>query len=191
MVSRKDVQGTFEFPVLKPEDLIPNELIGFNYANRTNRYDATVHFCIDDYQFERVWKKPQTYTKLLRKFHSVITPDFSIYDDMPFPMRLWNLYRAFALGKYFQDEGINVIPNITANDETFLKITAPYYPKNSTVFFSTVGITRDKECASVAKKQFELIEHLIKPKRILIFGNPLNYEWSCEMINFEARKWNE
>ena len=66
---------------------------------------APKHFCIDDYQiFERVWRNPQKCIDLLRKFDCVVCPDFSIYIDMPLPMKLWNLYKSRALGHWWQQE---------------------------------------------------------------------------------------
>ena len=49
-------------PELEPCDCVPVGLMGFNYCKRATRFDCGVHFFIDDYQFERLWNKPQAYT---------------------------------------------------------------------------------------------------------------------------------
>lgn len=50
--------GEWDIPALRRERFVPSRLIGFNYALRTRRRNAGVHFFIDDYQFERVWRQP-------------------------------------------------------------------------------------------------------------------------------------
>lgn len=57
--------GRFDMPVLEPCDMIPDDLIGFNYARTAKDTDCGLHFYIDDYQFQRVWNRPQNYLTLL------------------------------------------------------------------------------------------------------------------------------
>ena len=50
------------------------QFIGFNYAKtfeKQQKTDYGVHFFLDDYQFERLWKRPDKYIELLRKFKYV------------------------------------------------------------------------------------------------------------------------
>ena len=93
LCNRDDCAGPWEMPTLEPADACPDDLISFNFCKSTTDFSPGVHFCIDDYQFERVWRNPQKYIDLLRKFDCVVCPDFSIYIDMPLPMKLWNLYK--------------------------------------------------------------------------------------------------
>ena len=45
-----------------------------------------LHFYSDDYQFERIWTKPEVYLELLEQFAFVVEPDFSMYLDFPEPL---------------------------------------------------------------------------------------------------------
>ncbi len=36
---------------------IPGSLIGFNYALSSSNKETSVHFYVDDYQFERAWNE--------------------------------------------------------------------------------------------------------------------------------------
>ena len=62
----------------------------FNYVLSIDRRDAGVHFFICDYQFEQVWNDPYPYIERLREFPCALTPDFSLYLDMPMAMKIWN-----------------------------------------------------------------------------------------------------
>lgn len=103
--SRADC-GRDGFPKLPKADAKPAELQGFNYAKSTpsdQKRGKRCHFFIDDYQFERVWQRPEKYLDVLRGYDCVLTPDFSLYMDMPDPMQEWNRYRSVARDKDAQE----------------------------------------------------------------------------------------
>ena len=66
-----------------------------------------LHFYSDDYQFERVWTKPEVYLELLQQFAFVVEPDFSMYLDFPEPLQKWNHYRNQLLGAWWQARGLH------------------------------------------------------------------------------------
>lgn len=102
LVSRSDC-GRDGMPRVKRCMAKPADMIGFNYAKSTPEADKAgrcCHFFIDDYQFERVWARPAAYLECLRGFDCVLTPDFSLYLDMPDAMQRWNRYRSQALGHW-------------------------------------------------------------------------------------------
>lgn len=75
-------EGKFDIPVLKPCRYQLTEFVGFNYARTTkNKDEKGIHFFLDDYQFERVWREPMAYIDLLAQYQCVMTPDFSLYMD--------------------------------------------------------------------------------------------------------------
>lgn len=89
-----ETDGPFEMPVIKKTLHIPNELIGFNEAISSKHYQSGIHMFIDDYQFERIWNTPERYVNVLKQYDCVLTPDFSLYMDMPRAMKVWNIYRS-------------------------------------------------------------------------------------------------
>ena len=86
-----------QFPELKPTYFLPTEAIPFDKATQARNHQQWVHFYIDDYRFERIWKDPDRYLPILQRFDGVITPDFSLYSDMPRAMQIWNTYRNRAI----------------------------------------------------------------------------------------------
>lgn len=177
LCNRYDCIGKWEMPILEPADACPDDLISFNFCKSTADFSPGVHFCIDDYQFERVWRNPQKYIDLLRKFDCVVCPDFSIYIDMPLPMKLWNLYKSRALGHWWQQEGLTVIPNVTWSDESSFDYCFADIPKGGTIFISTVGVTRDKEANKLVIKGLERVMEEIKPSRILLLGTKPKFDF--------------
>ena len=70
----------YGIPQIIPENIKISELewIPFNYANTAkDRSKKGVHFYVDDYQFSRLWNRPDDYISMLSEFAAVCTPDFS------------------------------------------------------------------------------------------------------------------
>lgn len=150
------------------------QFVGFNYAKTCEKQQKTdfgVHFFLDDYQFERLWKRPDKYIELLRKFKYVLSPDFSMYMDYPKAMQMWKHYQKHWLGAYMELYGVKVIPTIGWSDKDSFKWCFDGEPKNSIVAVSSIGTQRYKE----SKKAFlvgynEMIKRLT-PKLVLFWGN--------------------
>lgn len=188
--------GFYQMPILESCDYVPEKLIGFNYVLTTQEVDAGVHFFIDDYQFERIWNDPATYIPKLAEFECVLTPDFSLYLDMPMAMKVWNVYRSRLIGQMMQDVGINVIPTLQwAEPETFSFCFDGIEP-GGTVAVSTVGVMRDKGAQEIWKMGMNEAVRRIKPKTVLCYGARIDYGFDkisdkIDVRYYEARKgWN-
>lgn len=112
-----DCSGKYDLPTLasrgeKSVAHFPDAMIPFNKAKTSRRKDVGVHFFIDDYQFERVWRSPQLYVDMLKKYAFVCAPDFSMYLDMPLAMKIWNVYRSRMVASYWQRNGVRVVPTL-------------------------------------------------------------------------------
>ncbi|MDO4591028.1 MAG: DUF4417 domain-containing protein [Slackia sp.] len=134
--------GESGFPDLEPCDAVPDGAVPFNYAKTTpenRRSGKMLHFFKDDYQFERVWNNTDRYLEYLRGYECVLTPDFSLYMDMPAPMQAWNRYRSQALGMYWQRNGIRVVPTLSWAQPESYSFCFEGIPRHATVATSTVG----------------------------------------------------
>lgn len=113
--------GFWQIPTIPKTDYVPRQAIGFNYLlSKKPQKDSAIHFFIDDYQFERIWARPEAYIDKLREWGGVFSPDFSLYLNMPRAMKLWNVYRSRFIGNVMAENGIKVIPTLQwAEPETF------------------------------------------------------------------------
>ena len=55
----------WQMPVINNDNFIPDDIIGFNYAKSSKQHNVGIHFYLDDYQFERIWNKPEDYIDIL------------------------------------------------------------------------------------------------------------------------------
>lgn len=176
----------WQMPIIKNDNFIPNKLIGFNYAKTSKEKNVGIHFYLDDYQFERLWNTPEDYVDILKQYECILSPDFSLYMDMPMPMKIWNIYRSRQIGQYYQNQGIKVIPTLSwAEPETF-KFCFEGIPQGSIVSISTIGVKKNKEALKIWKQGVDELIKQIKPSTILIYGGKLDYDYgNIKVIYYE------
>lgn len=171
-------------PELDPTDRIPDRLLGFNYAKSSDDHGAGIHFFIDDYQFERVWNSPERYIDVLSRFDCVLTPDFSLYMDMPLPMKRWNVYRSRVLGMFWQRNGLTVIPTLQWAERKTFSFCFDGLPENSVVAVSTVGVKNDKGAVKVWHAGMREAMKRLEPSHVLLYGGDIGFDFDCEVTEY-------
>lgn len=182
----KRTDGMYDMPTLEAVDHIPGKLQGFNYVLNKPDYTAGVHFFLDDYQFERIWHRPEFYIEKLTDFDCVLTPDFSLYLDMPVAMQIWNIYRSRLIGQIMQDWGITVIPTVSWAYEASFDFCFDGLPKHATLAISTIGVKQDKEQFKIWVDGMDEMIKRLSPKKILVYGGKVEYDYrDIEVVYFE------
>ena len=102
-------EGRWDFPVVKKQDInLENvELISYSdisSADTKNLYKG-VHFFIDDWRFETLYNKPDRSIETLSKFRFVLTPDYSLYAEMPLWRQIESVGKARWVGANWQKHG--------------------------------------------------------------------------------------
>ena len=170
LVKNATYDGDLEMPCIKSVDKVPNKLIVFSKAIRSKDFNGFVHFFEDDVNFERIWNHPNKYLPILKRFDGVITPDFSLYRDMPLVMQEWNTYRSRAIGHWLQENGITVIPNIRFADERSYSFCCDGIAKGGTIAVGSHGCIKVKVERAYFEKGLSEIVHKLEPKRIIVYG---------------------
>lgn len=194
LVENADYDGKIELPVISTSNQIPNRLIPFSQAMEKSAtdFDCWIMFYEHDVKFERFWNKPKQYIAKIKKYRGVISPDFSLYRNMPLVMQAWNTYRNRALACWLQNNGVEVIPNIRFGDKRTYDFCFDGIEKNKTVAVGTYGCIKRKEdkeffCLGLA----ELVKRL-SPKTIIVYGaapDSIFYKYKSlgiEIIQFDS-----
>ena len=184
-------EGFFQMPVIEGEGHIPSGLMGFNYALTSEDYSKGIHFYVDDYQFERIWNDPHKYINVLRDYDCVLTPDFSLYTDMPMSMKIWNVFRSRLIGQMMQDEGLTVIPTVSwAEPDTFV-FAFDGLPEGGVMSISTVGVKQNKEAFEIWKAgTAELIKRK-KPSALLVYGGEVDFDYGKTKVLYFSNEVTE
>ena len=178
-----DIDG---WPTVRSCNEVPDRLISFCIGAKDK--DGYAHFFLDDYRFERLWRCPERYIDALREYKGVIGPDFSIYTDMPWPMQVWNKYRAMALTNYWQRMGIDVIPNLVWSDRKSLWYMFDGMPNGGTFCVGTVGMPKaDAETRENFQNGLDAAIEMLHPDTLLIYGSYRKFDThgSCDVVYFE------
>lgn len=161
--------GTQDLPLLQPCTVIPKWLSLYDKSEKPLP-ESCVHFFQDDYKFERVWNKPRTYLPRIKKVGTVIIPDFSVYPDMPNPLKGYNVFRSRAIGYWWQKQGLNVIPCLRCGDEYTDIFIFDGLPKKATVAVGATGCIKNRSVRRVfINGVYKIIERL-EPLNLLIYG---------------------
>lgn len=184
-------EGFFQMPTIERESHIPNGLIGFNYALTSGDYDKGVHFYVDDYQFERIWNDPQKYIDVLRDYDCVLTPDFSLYMDMPMSMKIWNVFRSRLIGQMMQDAGVIVIPTVSWAEAATFEFAFDGLPENGVLSISTIGVKQDKAAFEIWKAGTTELLKRKKPKTLLVYGGEVDFDYGKTKVLYFANAVTE
>ena len=182
--------GYYNMPVLKACHFVPDALIGFNYVksivenNRESEYSKGVHFFLDDYQFERIWKDPYTHIARIQRFACALTPDFSTYADMPVAMMIWNMYRSKLIGQMMQDAGINVIPTVRWSTPDRYDFFFDGIEPGGVIAMSTVGLSHDKECQELSRNGLNEALKRLRPELVLHYGCSIGLDFKDTPVRY-------
>lgn len=163
--------GMYNFPMLEKIDKQAiQELKAFNIFKSSNDKACWVHFFIDDYQFERIWKRPTQYINLFKQSQGIISTDFSMYRDMPKAIQIYNCYRNRALARFYQKQGIKVIPAIGWSDEESFDWCFDGIPQGSAVAISSNGCLQNSVSKQNFIKGFNKMVEVLKPCQVIVIG---------------------
>lgn len=170
LVKNANYAGEDEIPCIRTSDQLPEKVISFSKATSSKENDSWIHFFEYDQKFEKLWTNPRKYLPIIKRFKGVISPDYSLYYDMPLAMQKWNTYRGKALGHWFIENGIEVIPNVRWGDERTFELSTLGVEKNKTIAVGTHGCIKTVEGKRMFIRGFDYVMQVLEPKNIIIYG---------------------
>lgn len=175
--------GIYDIPTLDKVIHTPKSLMGFNYCKSTPPQEGVgVHFFLDDYQFERVWNSPEDYCTMLADYDCVLTPDFSLYTNMPIAMMIWNTYRSRLIGQMMQDYGCTVIPTVSWAGADSYDFAFDGLPTGGTIAVSTIGVKRNKDAFDIWVNGMNECMKVVKPHNVIVYGGDIGHTFDCDVI---------
>lgn len=171
--------GILEMPFIKKPErfIIPEAVIPFSKRSRSVEHKEFLIFYEYDVKFADILRNPEQFLAEVRTFPGMVTLDCSVYLDSPLLAQMANVYRNRAIGHFFQDRGVYVIPNVRWGDErsyTTCELPEKFaflgLPKHSIYSIGTYGACQSRE------KKFHLRQGLIamldelEPEIVLVYG---------------------
>lgn len=180
LVENAVFDGLFEMPLIRRNVrlIVPSRLIPYSRCNMPGHGNEYVMFYEDDVRFKDIFDNPYKVLEKVMAFSGVITPDCSLYYDMPLALQIFNTYRNRQFGHFLQENGINIIPNVRWGDERsyreIIKGESPFaflgIEKYSTVAIGTYGCTKSRIEKYHLRNGLEAMLDIIQPENVLVYG---------------------
>ncbi len=182
-LKRATYSGKYDMPKMLPYNgPIPENYVTFSECSKTVQENTCLTFYDNDTVLERIWNNPQRQINRLKKFDFVSTPDFSMKIGQPICTQITNSFRNKAMGYYFQQSGLNVIPSVSWSNNLSYDFCFDGYSQGGAVIVSTIGILRDERTMRYFFNGFdEMLKH-IKPDAVILYGD-VNDEITSRMPN--------
>lgn len=171
--------GKWQMPYIRKTDFVPDDLMSFNYMLNTDSFEKGIHFYVDDYQFERIWNDPDKYLDRISQFTCCLTPDFSMYTEMPLAMMMWNKFRSQLIGQIMQNYGITVIPTLQWCREDSFEFCFEGIEPGGTVSVSTIGVKKEDSASEIWFKGMDEAIKRLKPSHVVVYGGDIGYRFDC------------
>jgi hypothetical protein len=158
-------------PIVASTSTVPSELAPYS-SRRAREYAAStdgvaLHYFLDDYRFESVWSSAERVAPRIDAVGISLSPDFSIWHDMPAPLALYQTYRSRWVMAFWQARGVDVIPTLAwGSPSTYSHAFAGIH--GGTVAVSSLGVQR-RDSHAFAAGMRELIERC-EPSTVLSYG---------------------
>ena len=144
--------------------------------------DTIIHMFNEDYVINSTWTTPNKYLKTFSKLRAVCTPDFSLYTDMPKALWLYNIYRNRWLGRFWQENGINVICTVSWAEGRLEDFMLAGIPQNAVIALSVCGHGINLE---QQKRDIAQILTRLNPAKVYIKTGKRKAEYLAKYFNFE------
>ncbi len=83
---------------------------GWGTMPRKDKMTGTYHFYVEDYRFEQVWRNPLDIAN--SACYAIVEPNFSVYDDMPKAVALWQMFRKRWIARWLQSIGMRIFVDL-------------------------------------------------------------------------------
>ena len=184
--------GKYQIPIIAKQKIDFDEISLLSYVN-TKKDDKensckTVHFFTHDWHFDKVYDNAYEEVEKLKQYYALLSPDFSMFVDMPLALQLYSVFKNRWCGAYWQSLGLKVIPTVSWGDERSFDFCFEGVEKGSTVAVCTYYRENDEQSFMLG---YNKMLEVIQPSAILCYdepfkamkGNikeylPTTYEWT-------------
>lgn len=166
--------NAFGIPDLARASTVPSELAAWHVPRQREHaaeHGGAVHCFLDDYRFETAWSSPERAARRVLAVGAALSPDFSLWRDLPAAVGIWQTYRSRWVAAYWQALGVDVVPTVSWSDAASLEYSTAGIARGSVVALSSVGVS-SADAVSVAafRNGLEQVLSRIEPSVVLAYG---------------------
>ena len=184
-----EVVGKWNIPLVKKQNInLTNIQLAACSDTRANDNEVNrkrgVHFFVDDFRFEGIYNNPERTLDKFSQYAFLLTPDFSLYADMPLWKQIENVAKNRWVGAYWQSKGIKAIPTIAWSSPRSYEFCFDGVEQNGTVAVGMIGCKRNK---SGFMRGYSAMLEKVQPETVIVLGTPFP-EMQGNIIAVDYRK---
>lgn len=166
-------QGKYNFPIIHKQQIDVNAIkfLSFDKVKRDDKtnYDKTIHFFTYDWKFESVYNNPEQELEKLKQYKYLLSPDFSIFTNMPLALQIESIFKNRWCGAYWQSKGLKVIPTVSWGDKRSFDFCFDGIEQGSVVAVCTYY---RENCEREFMLGYNEMLKRIKPSKIICYDEP-------------------
>lgn len=170
-----EMVGKYNIPLVRKQKIDLDKIELWNYTkakvNDDEYKNKTIHFFTYDWNFDNVYEKPEVAMEKLDRYYALLTPEFSLYWDMPKAIQIYNTFKNRWCGAYWQKMGKIVIPTVCCAGAESYDFCFDGIEEGSVVAISTY--CREDNKYEFMKSYNKMLE-VIKPSAIICYGEPFS-----------------
>lgn len=131
-----------------------------------NKERSVLSFYSWDSHFEGLWGRLLEWVERVKEYMVCVSPNYTIQHTDPIVFQAWQVYRSRYIGRYWQEAGVKVIPDIIWSDESsydFCFLGIPLHPTSVSIQVQNFG---DEELWG---KGFNEMLKRVQPQSILAY----------------------
>ena len=166
--------GKWGIPLVKKQNIDLSD-IRLVACSDTRAHDSEenkrrgIHFFVDDFRFEGIYNNPERTLGKYSQYAFLLTPDFSLYADMPLWKQIENVAQNRWIGTYWQSKGLNVIPAVAWSTPRSFEFCFDGIEHNGVVAVGMIGCKKNK---LAFLRGYNAMLEKIEPNAIIVFGKP-------------------
>lgn len=166
--------GLWEIPIVQRQEIDLNNIkllacshTRINEDEQHRQYG--VHFYVDDSRFAGIYNNSEKTLSKYAQYRFLLTPDFSLYAEMPMWLQITNVAKNRWCGAYWQSKGLIIIPTISWSSSQSYSFCFDGVEQNAIVSVGMIGCKGNK--LGFLRGYDKMLEKL-NPKAIICYGKP-------------------
>ena len=168
------------YPILESWMLlnsVPKRMVPFDKIDEVDDLtDCVICMYCNDSSLNKIRNRPHLYLKKFSKAKGITGLDFSVFNDQPAAIQIYQMYSNLAYSYYYGLRHISIVPNIRVGGTEFSKEFYDAIPVDAIVSIGTYGFSKTNKFVE------ELVESF-KFKTVLVYGSLTSYAKHIFNIN--------
>lgn len=185
------MEGKWGLPIIRKQtiDLERVELIASSDTSKrdTKNLRKGIHHFVDDPRFEGVYRRPDRTLEKYGKYRFVITPDYSLFSEMPLWRQIESVGKTRWCGAYWQARGLSVVPSVSWGLYPTFDFCFSSIERGCAVAVSMIGC---KHSRLGFMRGYDTMLEAVEPEAIICLGDPFpEMEGNLIIVDYrESRK---